>query len=44
MDHSTMQQGTDLMTILLYIGLAILVLAIIGYVLAAKVTKIIRPG
>ncbi|OCT15857.1 hypothetical protein A8709_09530 [Paenibacillus pectinilyticus] len=39
MDHSTMQKGTDYMTILLYIGLAVLILAIIGYVLAARINK-----
>lgn len=39
MDHSTMQHGPDFMMILMYIGLAILVLAIIGYVLASKVHK-----
>ncbi|KRF30469.1 DUF3105 domain-containing protein [Paenibacillus sp. Soil787] len=39
MDHSTMQHGPDFMAILLYIGLAIFVLSVIGYVLAAKAHK-----
>lgn len=39
MDHSTKQKGTETMTILLYIGLAILIAAIIGYVLAARINK-----
>ncbi|TXK81481.1 DUF3105 domain-containing protein [Paenibacillus sp. N3.4] len=42
MDHSNMQnmqQGTDLTTILLYIGLIIAILAIGGYVFAARAHK-----
>ncbi|MEC0227113.1 DUF3105 domain-containing protein [Paenibacillus alba] len=39
MDHSTMSQGTDFIAILLYIGLALFVVAIIGYVLSAKAHK-----
>lgn len=39
MDHSTMQNGPNVVAILLYIGLALFILAIIGYVLAAKAKK-----
>ncbi|SDO72732.1 Protein of unknown function [Paenibacillus sp. yr247] len=39
MDHSTMPHGPDFIAILLYIGLAFFVLAIIGYMLAAKFHK-----
>ncbi|NEW07948.1 DUF3105 domain-containing protein [Paenibacillus sp. SYP-B3998] len=39
MDHSNMQQGTDLTAILLYIGIVIIAFAIAGYVLAVKTSK-----
>ncbi|MFD0694447.1 DUF3105 domain-containing protein [Paenibacillus sp. GCM10027628] len=39
MDHSSMQQGPDLISILLYIGIMIVVLAIVGYVLAIRTNK-----
>lgn len=39
MDNSTMQSGSDITAILLYIGAALFLLAILGYVFAAKTNK-----
>ncbi|MDD9270952.1 DUF3105 domain-containing protein [Paenibacillus sp. GCM10023248] len=39
MEHSTLQDGSGVIAILLYIGLALFILAVIGYVFAAKTRK-----
>lgn len=39
MDQSTIQQGTNYMNVLLFVGLAVLVAAIVGYVVAARINK-----
>jgi hypothetical protein len=39
MDHTNMQQGAGLTSILLYIGIIIVALSIVGYILAVKTNK-----